>query len=359
MNTNNKNQNKRKAIKGGSQRTSGNPGQQNLRRTVKVQDSRVIKAPVAQTTQTRTALPEQKRLPNGDVIVSHREFIQDIAGSVDFAVTGLAINPGVGSTFPWLATLASLYESYKFDELMFEFKTMSSTSSTGTVMMAVDYDASDPAPVSKQQLASYQGNVRSSPWENVNQRSTSANLGKRSSYYNRSGPLTANQDVKLYDTGNLFLATQGQAGTSAVGELYVAYKVRLMTPQLSNPAVGLSKSSRINYNVGSIQVVPGSSAPLNPDGTLLPAGDPTLTATMPYNCLVALSGALSAGTPVPAFGGTATIQSVVSVVNALNYEIVAEVAFLAGQTLTIDLGADQANATAAILRIAQFNVLVL
>jgi hypothetical protein len=114
------------------------------------------KAPVAQQRVRKVQEPRFTRSQsNGDVTVEHEEFIQDLLGSAAFTNTGIQINPGLITTFPWLAQMAPLYESYLFEKLEFRFESTSATTATGSLMMAVDYDASDPAAVAKAQLATY------------------------------------------------------------------------------------------------------------------------------------------------------------------------------------------------------------
>jgi len=314
-----------------------------------------VKASVAQTRVMRTGAPNFSRRPNGDIIVSHREFITDIPGSVDYNVTKIPVNPGLPFSFPWLSQMASLYESYCFEKLDFEFETMSSTSTTGSVMLAVDYDASDPTPVEKSQLASYQDYKRSSPWESFKQHSSAQNLHKRSTFNVREGALSANQDVKLYDTGNLFVSTQGQANGNAVGELYVDYRVKLMTPQLNNPALGNSKYAKFSGTSGAPVLVSatGSNAPLIPSGSI--TGPTTLTATSAYQGLVSIYGTVATGTPVaPALSGSSTRSEQVTLIGAENnYAIDLEVSWLAGQTLTFT---PAPTATSVNIRVGQYSV---
>jgi hypothetical protein len=49
----------------------------------------------------------------------------------------------------------------------------------------------------------------------------------------------ASTDIKTYDVANFFIATNGQAAPSDIGELYVEYDVELLTPQLNNSAPSL------------------------------------------------------------------------------------------------------------------------
>lgn len=170
----------------------------------------------------------------GCVKVKHREYIGDLQGSATSRTTAFNINPGLYATFPWLSQLALLYESYLFLSLKFEFETTASTSQIGFVAIAVDFDASDEAPVSKTQLLQYQGAVRTAPWESVEYLCTRENLRKFGTQrFIRSGNLRPNQDIKTYDIGNLFIITGGNTGNVPLGELYVTYEVELFTPQIS------------------------------------------------------------------------------------------------------------------------------
>lgn len=298
----------------------------------------IVRAPVAQSRIKTTPAPRVERSKNnGDVVIRHREFIGDIPGSVAFAVNTYPVNPGLSSTFPWLSQQASQYESYRFLRLNFEFQTMSSTATPGTVMAAVDYDPADSAPVSKTQLAAYRKFVRSAPWQDFGNHSLKEDLSKRKSYFIRRGTLTANQDVQLYDTGNLFLATQGQADNSAVGELYVDYEVQLMTPQLGDIATGSSLSSQFTWasavSPGVISI--GSNAPLIPSngGTTF-----DITATAPYNGLVnvRLVSTSGAETGATTAGSTCTIEQYFDGMDSTTTVLASfQVAFLPGQVLKI------------------------
>lgn len=301
-----------------------------------------LKAPVSQGNVRKVREPVYLgRSSNGDVTVEHEEFIADISGSVGFADTLYPINPGMASTFPWLSQMAPLYESYKFEKLEFRYENQTSTTSLGAVMLAVDYDASDPAAVSKTQLATYRGYVRGPPWGEFSTSSEKEDLGKRTSYYVRTGVLGADQDVKLYDTGNLNVATSRQADTAVIGELYVRYRVKLMTPQLTSNGFGLALAGRYSATAaGSIPVANASSnAPLTVSGTAAAA---TYTSTGPFQCLVdvGIVGTTLTGT---AYTGTATISELSPDVidnAALNERSCAVVNFTApGQTLIVTVSA--------------------
>jgi hypothetical protein len=165
--------------------------------------------------------------------IRHRELIAVIPGSVAFAVSEYPVQPGLSTSFPWLSTIANKWEMYRFNSIAFRFISRSSTAFTGTVSLAPDYDSSDDSPTSYQQLSSYQGVVSDSPWTSILcQLSPRATQLVANNRYIRSSVLSDNQDIKLYDVANFFIATVGQAGTSSVGELWVEYDVVLSIPQI-------------------------------------------------------------------------------------------------------------------------------
>jgi hypothetical protein len=173
---------------------------------------------------------------NGDCRVVHREYIQDITAAASgpptaFAVTQLAVNPGQAGTFPWLSSVARNFESYRFKKLKFCYETEAPSSLGGSLVVSLDYDATDTAPVTKQQAMAYRNAVRSAPWEPCCHTSAQEDLNKQKSYFVRPGAQPANTDIKTYDAANAFVCTQNVTTSSAVcGELYVEYDVELLTP---------------------------------------------------------------------------------------------------------------------------------
>jgi hypothetical protein len=200
--------------------------------------SPMSKAPIAQTRTVKTGRPTIKQLRNGDIMVTHREYIGEIAANAGgppstFSLQSFSINPGLTAIFPWLSKLAQNYESYRFEKLKFCYETESPSTLGGTLVMAVDYDSLDASPTSKQQAMAYRASVRSAPWNDCCHTSVAEDLHKLKSNYVRSlsSPPPANSDLKTYDIGNLFVITQGISTASATcGELYVEYSVHLLTP---------------------------------------------------------------------------------------------------------------------------------
>lgn len=194
-------------------------------------------------------------------VITHREYLGDITGSVAFDLDkSLDINPGLASTFPWLSTQASGWEQYRFRKLDFEVVTRAPTTVTGGVYLAPDYDVLDADPNSELQISTYRDTVEDAAWKDqVCRLDPSAMFPMGPRKYIRSG-LVSSADLKSYDAGRFYVATVGQADTSAVGKLWASYIIEFFVPQTDNlvaPAVrdfaqfNLSTGQSITTNVAT------------------------------------------------------------------------------------------------------------
>jgi hypothetical protein len=192
-------------------------------------------APVSISRSARGSRPAQMNRTAGGITIRHREYFADIVGpaSALFAASSYPVNPGVGTLFPWLSSIATQYEKYRFRSLRFEYLARCATSNAGTLILAVDMDASDPTPATKSQVCSYRSFLDIVPWESASFNVPTADLNRIC--YVRGGNISGT-DIKLYDVANLMICTQGCA-TTALGEAFVEYDVELLTPQAS-PAAG-------------------------------------------------------------------------------------------------------------------------
>jgi len=182
--------------------------------------------------------------------VSHREYVADISGSVDFAAVAYRINPANYDLFPWLSRIALNFEKYRFRRLCFCLKTQTSTTTPGSVMMAVDYDPSDAPPLSKSDMLQYDGAIRGAAWDNIN----CDTLEKQ----NKRELLTAvaqsgdSSTRRLEDYGTLIVASQGQASDAVISELWVEYDLDLLVPSsqgsCSQQVVSFSQAGAIESN---------------------------------------------------------------------------------------------------------------
>jgi len=177
------------------------------------------------------------------VRITHREFLGDITGSTGFSISSAyPLNAAYSTTFPWLSNVASEFEEYEFLGLVFEFRSSSgsaissSSSALGTVIMATDYDATNPAFVNKQAMESYQYCVSGVPFNNllhpVECKRYQNVLGRL--YTREVTESTTGNDLRFTDMGNFFIATSGMQSAYTIGELWVSYDVRLYKPRLTS-----------------------------------------------------------------------------------------------------------------------------
>lgn len=197
------------------------------------------------------------------ITLRHREYIADISSATTFTTAQYDINPGLTTTFPYLSTIASCFQEYKFNGLVFEFKTTSSdalnstNTALGTVILAAQYRADAVPFVNKQQMLNEMWSADSKP-------SCSFFLpiecdpaeNPLKVQYVRTGPVPSGQDAKLYDLAQVTAAAVGSQAAAVVGELWATYDVTLMKPQLT-ANVGISSKSAIWEGLN-----PANSTPL-------------------------------------------------------------------------------------------------
>lgn len=323
-----------KSKKAGTARTSAK--RQQPKKKNKGKES-MVSAPVATSRRVGTRSAKIMQGSKGDIRVSHTEFVKDILGSAAFTATSFPINPGQGQLFPWLSSIAQRYESYRFNSLCFELNTVSSTATTGTVMLTVDFDAADAAPTSKVQAMSYRSSVRDAPWKDLSQRLLPEDLHRLPMNFVRTTTaLAGNLDIKTYDIGNLFVITQGQASAAAVSELYVTYDVSLITPQLEDSGSG----SRLYGSAGlSATSFVGTNTVLDPQSTIplsWDAAGETVTFLAPFSGYVTIYATGTVITGIATAGSTATVAAMYNSAGTNNtkyIQVLRVTATTAGQTL--------------------------
>ncbi|QMW69012.1 capsid protein [Crucivirus-520] len=190
-------------------------------------------------------VPYFGNIANGTVI-QHREYVRDIlgTGSVNFSSQSMAINPGLNTTFPWLAAIAAQYEQYELRGCVFEYKslcsdnTVGAASALGSIIMATDYDSNDLSFGSKAEMEQSQYCTSTKPSSDCLHPIECApnRTSIPISYIRTFIPPTG--DIRLYDLGRLTVAQAGIPAATApagslLGELWVTYEIVLYKPQIT------------------------------------------------------------------------------------------------------------------------------
>lgn len=221
---------------------------------------RAVSAPVSMASTVVNSQPKIAYSGRNSCRIAHRELIDTINHSVAFTTSAYPLNPGLASTFPWLAPMAAQWEQYRFLKLCFHYVTRTATTTIGSVLLAPDYDASDSAPSSEVNMASYQDCIEDVPWKNLACTLNAASMHViQARKYLRTGAVPSGTDVKLYDVGNFFVGTTGGTSTDAIGKLYVEYEVEFYIPQKTSVT---ASSTSFAYTQASTVVGAGATANL-------------------------------------------------------------------------------------------------
>lgn len=188
--------------------------------------------------------------------IAHREYIKDIVSAPTantFQNENFILNPGLASSFPWLATIAQNYEQYRIRGCVFEFKSTSAdalnstNTALGQVIMATDYNPASVNYTNKQQMENSQFAQSAKPsLSMLHGIECDSKQTPVSQLFIRTGAVPSGQDPRWYDLANFQIATNGFQGTNVVcGELWVTYIVEFFKPQIPQTFGGSTDSLHI------------------------------------------------------------------------------------------------------------------
>jgi len=215
------------------------------------------------------------------VTVRHREYVCEILSNTTFKNQRFfPIQPGDSNTFPWLSSIASRFQQYKFKGIVFHYVPTSGYAVSGTnpaigsVMMQTSYRVNDAAPTSKQELLNEYWANESSPAEAFcHPIECAPKENPFAIHYTRTSPVPASDSPLLYDIGMLNVAVSGMpASDNVVGDLWVTYEVELSKPIVSSNV----HDSVFNGFLSSVSPVPGNWFP---SSGLISSGSLALTAS--------------------------------------------------------------------------------
>ena len=219
--------------------------------------------PVATSKTVALGVPRSVNTGSGSTIIKHREYLGAVVGTTTILVKSYNVNPGLATTFPWLANIANNYEKYKVRKLSAQYVTSSGSTTGGRVGLAFGYNPSEANPESKQQFFSIIPNREEAPWEDIHLSIQPTNETK----YIRIGGVS-NGTVNTYDMGKLLVMTSNNASGAVVGEIFVEYEIELIRPHFGsilsmegtflNPSSGFQWGASITVD-GGVEVIQQSS----------------------------------------------------------------------------------------------------
>lgn len=222
-------------------------------------------------------------------VICHREYLADIFGTTLFNNVGYALNPGLGQTFPWLATIAQNYQQYRIHGLVFEFRPLTTDYANsgvpGVVIMSTNYNAAAPIYTSKPQMENAEFAMSVKPTLPLLHMvecdpMQTADVIK----YVRTGAIPSGQDPRLYDMGVFQFATQGNSSSVDLGELWVSYCIEFFKPVIST--IGGSSLGASVYRTGVINAKPMGTTTVSSQGNVtISLGDLAISwAALPGSC---------------------------------------------------------------------------
>lgn len=277
-----------------------------------------VSQPATKSKVMKLSTPTISRMSNGNVRISHKEYVGDL---ISTASTGFAlelilpVDPAEPSTFPWLSSVALQYEQFSFKKLKMLYVTEAATSTAGAVMLAYDPNAGRLAPSSKVLLLETKDCLRTPVWQSTALNCSVDTSRKYTQAYNNFGPVqgftaaslnpwgsfsgSANTDVRNVASGVVYVGTSGVSTSTTAGEIWLDYEVELYAPalQVPPPTIGrvfLGSTANSSFAFNDFIGCTSNVANLALFGTIPfnigPAGSGNAIGFRPFgNCIVILT----------------------------------------------------------------------
>lgn len=182
----------------------------------------------------------------GKTIVRHRELVATIVGQGPaFAINNgttdvFPINPTDPSTFKWLSTIASNYDTYNLLSCCLEYVPLCSTGFVGRVALFYDRDSQDAGPFDRNELSNYAYLTETAPW-------APATLDLPDLRGERFCQDQLTNDARLSDAGRIGWATYNTNVNDVEGDLFICYEVELLNAQPASSATMTVRSTGASF----------------------------------------------------------------------------------------------------------------
>lgn len=177
--------------------------------------------------------------------VRHRVYLGDVTGSSAFSITKIPINPGLSESFPWFSQVANMFECWKVHGLIYEFRSTSAAAlnstntALGAVLLATQSNPYRAEFSDKVEMANHDMVSTGSPVDQIihGVECDPAELPTRLLYVRNNG-VQDEQDKRLYDLGDFYIATVGMQAAAVIGELWCEFDIELLKPRFDGTGSG-------------------------------------------------------------------------------------------------------------------------
>jgi len=192
---------------------------------------------------------------SGGFVIKHRECIGLVkSSSVDtayrpcqpigsslFDTIGMRLFPTNADAFPWLSTIASRFEQYRWRKVNVQFITASGDGTTaqtgqGNVMAYIEYNpVTANNPINSRDFMNNYGAVACKPSQSFQMGVEARGNPFELKWTTPPAAGAAAQDQRFFADGSLYLASEGVTVSTPMGYLYIDYEIELHKPQVPSP----------------------------------------------------------------------------------------------------------------------------
>ena len=208
-----------------------------------------------------------------EIRVKHRECVAHLDATTAFQNNVFPMNPGLSDSFPWLSAIANNYEQYRWNGVVYQFKSNCSNSiasttnlGLGQVILATDYNAHNKPFVNQIQMLGSMFSNSDKPSRDILHAIECAPADMpQKLYYVRSGDIPPGTDARLYDMAVFQIATSDMgADYSGMGQLWVTYDVTFKKSVMNN---------QLGFDINTDKITPITPSNAAPWGALQAIAD--------------------------------------------------------------------------------------
>jgi hypothetical protein len=178
--------------------------------------------------------------------VKHTELVDEVTVSDVFLATEYDLNPTDETVFPYLNTIAQLYQTYKVHSCKVVYIASVGSDVNGSIYFAVDYDNLMGPPLSSTQAMAFTTKQDTTAWSPVEMALNPAAI-HRVTKAKTVAEVTEPLDM-MSVIGKLFVCSDGASAVATCGKFYLDYDIEFFDSQLATTTGSMPTSFGQYYN---------------------------------------------------------------------------------------------------------------
>jgi len=269
------------------------------------------------------------------VRIEHSEPLGYITSSTTpglFKVDMWRINPGMVQTFQWMWKISQCFDMYRFKSIKIRYVNRVSSARDGVVDIAFDPNSGDVNPTGMAEIQNFAEYAEGAVWRPFSFSIPPKSYMVKDLYVRENGTYPAGEDVKTYDLGKLYIASEGAEAGLKLGDCFIDYVIEFVFPEANNPNPFSPASWNGNFTSSGVFPITGVTSQDGTQGALCQYSDGVIYAPAPGQYGFAYRLNATVGSTITSFGGMQEVNTSAALVNLYSYSATSATGFIVFRT---------------------------